>query len=122
MVGMFGIVAPKTGLLAIPQTSVASLQGIDHDCQAGIGGPWTMAGLTRDGYLGAQHRVIQVVEGGMAALAARVEILSLAQCGACTCMRVQGPGGEDGAMTSATRHAAHGGEPILRGPLRPRIE
>jgi hypothetical protein len=68
-------------LPAILETSSLSLQGIDHDSQAGVGGSRTVTGLTGDSDFGAQHGVIQVVERGMAALAARLEHLLLVQCG-----------------------------------------
>jgi hypothetical protein len=112
MVGMSGIVAPATSLAAILQTRGSSLQGIDHDRQARVGGPWTMADLTRDGDLGAHHWVIQVEKGRMAALASGLETLLLAQCGVRTGMRAQDPGREDGSVTSATRHAADCREPV----------
>jgi len=118
VVGMFRIVAATTSSLAILQTSSPSLQRIDHDRQAGVCGSWTMAGLTGDGGFGVQHWVIRIVEGGVAALAIRIDLLIFAQRGVCTRMRAQGPGRVDGAVTSATRQAADGSEPVPSGILR----
>jgi len=107
-----GIVAPTAGLPAAPKARFVSLQGVDHHRQGGIGRSWTVACLACDSQFGIQHGMIQIEEGGMAALAVRVDPLLLAQRGIRTRMRAHRPGCKDGAVTGATSHATDGRETI----------